>query len=218
MIHISTDAVFNGQRGNYSEDDRPMPINVYGATKLRGEQAVLTALPSATVIRTNIFGWNAQSKLGLAEWFVERLRRGERCTGFTDVTFSPLAVDDLAASLLALLPLPLAGVLHVAGSEAASKYQFGVRGGRTLRIAGRSDRPRFGRRFRLRARRPHRLTLDVRRAEAALGTPMPRLESGLRRWREQERDGTLDRLRALIDRRQHSPTGLSSPGTQEAST
>jgi len=217
MIHISTDAVFDGQQGNYSEDDRPMPINVYGSTKLRGEQAVLTAFPSATVIRTNIFGWNAQPKLSLAEWFLERLRRGEPCTGFTDVSVSPLTAHDLAARLLALLPTPLAGVLHVAGSEAVSKYQFGCLVAEHFGLQPDLIRPGLVDASGLRARRPHRLTLDVRRAEAAFGATMPRLEPGLRRWREQEVDGTLDRLRALIDRRQHSSAGLSSPGTQEAS-
>jgi dTDP-4-dehydrorhamnose reductase len=218
LIHISTDAVFDGERGGYTEDDQPLPINVYGATKLRGEQAVLTAFPSATVIRTNIFGWNAQPKLGLAEWFVERLRLGERCTGFTDVTFSPLAVDDLAAGLLNLLSRSSPGVLHIAGTETVSKYDFGRRVAAAFGLPAERIVPGSVDASPLRARRPHKMTLDVRRAEAALDAPMPRLEPGLRRWREQEVDGTLDRLRALIDRRQHSAAGLSSPGTQEAST
>ncbi len=218
LIHISTDAVFDGEQGNYSEDDRPLPVNVYGATKLRGEQAVLAAHPSATVVRTNLFGWNAQPKLSLAEWFLDRLRRGEPCTGFTDVSVSPLAAHDLSACLLALLPIPFAGVLHVAGSEAVSKYEFGCLVAERFGLQADLIRPGLVDASGLRARRPHRLTLDVRRAEAALGAPMPRLEPGLRRWREQERDGTLDQLRALIDQRQHSPAGPPSSGTQEAST
>ncbi len=217
LIHISTDAVFDGEQGGYSEGDRALPINVYGATKLRGEQAVLTAFPLATVIRTNIFGWNAQSKLGLAEWFVERLRRGEPCTGFTDVTFSPLAVDDLAACLLRLLLVSSPGVLHVAGTETVSKYEFGRRVAAAFSLPADRIVPGSVDESPLRARRPHRLTLDVRRAEAALGAALPRLEPGLGRWRAQEVDGTLDRLRALIERRKRSPAGLPSPGTQEAS-
>jgi len=198
MIHISTDAVFDGAQGGYTEDDLPLPINVYGATKRSGEQAVLAAHPSSTVVRTNLFGWNAQPKLSLAEWFLDRLRRGEPCTGFTDVSISPLAADDLAACLLALLPMPLAGVLHVAGSEAVSKYQFGCMVAEHFGLQADLIRPGLVDASGLRARRPHRLTLDVRRAEAALGKPMPKLEPGLRRWAEQERDGTLDRLRALV--------------------
>jgi dTDP-4-dehydrorhamnose reductase len=218
LIHISTDAVFDGEQGNYSEDDRPLPINVYGATKLRGEQAVLAAYPSATVVRINLFGWNAQPKLSLSEWFLDRLRRGEPCTGFTDVSVSPLSAHDLAAVLLQLLPMSQPGVLHLAGSEAVTKHEFGLRIAGLFGLQPELIRPGSVDAFGLRARRPHRLTLDVRRAEAALGAPLPRLDPGLRRWREQESDGTVDRLRALVDQRQHTPAGTPSPGTQEAST
>jgi dTDP-4-dehydrorhamnose reductase len=198
LIHISTDAVFDGERGNYSEGDVPRPVNAYGASKLRGEQAVLSANPSALVIRTNIFGWNSQPKLSLSEWFLDRLRRGERCTGFTDVSVSPLAADDLAARILQLLSMPVTGVLHVAGGEAITKYEFGRRVADAFGLSPDLVVPGSVDASPLRARRPHRLTLDVGSAETALGAPLPRLEPSLRRWREQERDGTLDRLRGLI--------------------
>jgi dTDP-4-dehydrorhamnose reductase len=198
LIHISTDAVFGGEKGGYSEGDVAQPVNAYGASKLRGEQAVLSANPSALVIRTNIFGWNAQPKLSLSEWFLDRLRRGERCTGFTDVSVSPLAADDLAARILQLFPMPVTGVLHVAGSEAVTKYEFGRRVAEAFSLSPDLIVPGSVDASPLRARRPHRLALDVRRAETVLGAPLPRLEPGLHRWREQEGDGTLDRLRGLI--------------------
>ncbi len=99
MVHISTDAVFGSLDAPHDEDEPPSPLNVYGRTKLAGEQAVLAAHPEAAVIRTNIFGWNAQPKLGLAEWFLDRLSRGMPCPGFTDVEFSPILVTDLAGWL-----------------------------------------------------------------------------------------------------------------------
>jgi dTDP-4-dehydrorhamnose reductase len=198
LIHISTDAVFDGEKGAYSEADVPRPVNAYGASKLRGEQAVLSANPSALVIRTNIFGWNAQPKLSLSEWFLDRLRRGERCTGFTDVTVSPLAAGDLAGRILQLVSMPVTSVLHVAGSEAITKYEFGRRVADAFGLSPDLIVPGSVDASPLRARRPHQLALDVRRAETVLGVPLPRLEPGLRRWREQEADGTLNRLRGLI--------------------
>ncbi|MCX6071486.1 MAG: sugar nucleotide-binding protein, partial [Chloroflexi bacterium] len=130
--------------------------------------------------------------------FLGRLRRGERCTGFTDVSVSPLAADDLAAQILQLLSMPVTGVLHVAGGEAITKYEFGRRVADAFGLSPDLVVPGSVDASPLRARRPHRLTLDVGRAETALGAPLPRLEPSLRRWREQERDGTLDRLRGLI--------------------
>jgi dTDP-4-dehydrorhamnose reductase len=198
LIHISTDAVFDGEKGDYAEDDAARPINVYGATKLRAEQAVLAALPSATVIRTNLFGWNAQPKQSLTEWFLHNLRRAEACTGFTDVQATPLAADDLADWILRLIASNVSGVLHVAGRESVSKFDLGCRVAEVFGLDARLIRPGSVDDAPLRARRPHRLDLNVGRAEQALGAELPRLGPSLERWQRQEHDGTLDQLRSLI--------------------
>jgi len=198
LVHISTDAVFDGDQGAYAEDDAAWPINVYGATKLRAEQAVLAALPMAIVLRTNLFGWNAQPKQSLTEWFLYKLRRAEPSIGFTDVHVTPLAADDLAAWILRLLASNVSGVLHVAGRESMSKYDIGCRVAETFGLDARLIRPGSVDDAPLRARRPHRLNLNVGRAEQAMGAELPRLGPSLERWRRQEHDGTLDRLRSLI--------------------
>jgi dTDP-4-dehydrorhamnose reductase len=67
LIHISTDAVFAGDAAEgYGEDDPTGPLNTYGRAKLAGERAVLAAHPAALVVRTTIYGWNAQPKPGRA--------------------------------------------------------------------------------------------------------------------------------------------------------
>jgi len=198
LVHISTDAVFDGERGGYTEEDEPHPVSVYGSSKLEGERVVLSECPSALVARTNIFGWNARPKLSLSEWFLERLRRGERCTGFTDVSFSPIAVADLSLGLLRLLSMPVSGVLHLAGGETISKYEFGLRIAEAFQLSPDPIVPGSVDALRPRARRAHRLGLDVRKAETLLGAPMPLLSPMLRRWRQEETDGTLDRLRSLV--------------------
>ncbi|MBM3122887.1 MAG: SDR family oxidoreductase [Chloroflexi bacterium] len=200
LVHISTDAVFDGERGGYAEEDEPRPVSVYGSSKLDGERVVLSECPVALVVRTNIFGWNARPKLSLSEWFLERLRWGERCTGFTDVSFSPIAVTDLSRLLLELLPIPVSGVLHVAGGETVSKYEFGLRIAEAFQLSPAAIVPGSVDAMQPRARRARRLGLDVRKAEALLGAPMPALGPMLRRWRREEADGTLNRLRSLVAR------------------
>lgn len=200
LVHISTDAVFSGERGGYSEDDEPHPVNTYGSSKLDGERVALSECPEALVVRTNIFGWNARPKLSLSEWFLQRLRRGERCTGFTDVSFSPIAVTELARLLLELVPTPVSGVLHVAGGETVSKYEFGLRIAEAFQLSPAAIVPGSVDEIQPRARRARRLGLDVRKAEALVGAPMPALGPMLRRWRQEETDGTVDRLRELVAR------------------
>jgi hypothetical protein len=72
----------------------------------------------------NIYGWNAQNKESLAEWVLRRLEEGRDVPGFTDVFFTPLLANDLAAILFAMLQRELTGLYHVVGSERISKFEF----------------------------------------------------------------------------------------------
>ena len=116
VIHISTDGVFSGARGNYSEADRPDPTDAYGQSKLAGE----IGAPHLT-IRTTFFGRTPRGA-GLVEWLIAQRGRVE---GFADYRFSGLAVSilaDLIAAATIATP-PLEGVYHV-GGEATSKYEL----------------------------------------------------------------------------------------------
>src|SRR5579864_7467923 len=127
FLYISTDSVFEGTRGNYSETDQPAPANFYAQTKLEGEQVALATNDVAAIARVTIYGWNVQSKHSLAEWIFEQLRSGHTVAGFTDVVFCPILENDLAEILLAMTAQKLTGIFHVVGSEAVSKYEFARR-------------------------------------------------------------------------------------------
>ncbi len=126
LLHVSTDAVFDGQDGNYAETDVPIPINVYAQTKLDGENAVLAEASNAIVARINMFGWSPTGKRSLAEFFYNNLRDGNQVKGFTDVYFCPLLVNDLAGIFYQMLEKGLNGLYHVVSSENINKYDFGV--------------------------------------------------------------------------------------------
>jgi len=126
LLHISTDAVFDGKSGNYREADATSPFSVYGQTKLAGEQAVLAALPSALVVRTNFFGWSPSGTRSILEFFVNSLTQGKRVDGYLNYFVSSIYAQDLSQALLELSDLHYSGVLHVASSDSISKYDFGV--------------------------------------------------------------------------------------------
>jgi dTDP-4-dehydrorhamnose reductase len=69
LLHVSTDCVFDGQRGNYREEDAPSPLGAYARSKLEGEIAVAQADPQAIIARANLFGWSPSGKRSLAEFF-----------------------------------------------------------------------------------------------------------------------------------------------------
>jgi dTDP-4-dehydrorhamnose reductase len=198
LIHISTDAVF-GTHGEHGEEDMPEPLNVYGATKLAGEMAVLAAHPAALVVRTTIYGWNALSKSSLAEWFLKRLRRGERTGGFSDAWMSPILVNDLADALLELSEGKQHGVLHVAGAECVSKADFGRRIAAVFGLDPDLIYPLALSNGSLSAQRGTSQCLRVSRAESLLARRLPDVSSGLRRFRLLEETGHRDRLRALME-------------------
>lgn len=179
LVHISTDSVFDGERGSYTEDDAPAPLNVYSRSKLDGEYAVQEVLPEALVIRTNFVGLSETGTTGLADWISGRLEQGQRINGFTDVVFAPLFANELARIILSAIDLNLAGLFHASASNACSKYDFAVRLGEALgfdtTLVGRArigDAEMF-------APRPLNTSLVPLKLERALGRQMPSVDSAV---------------------------------------
>ena len=199
LIHVSTEAVF-GAAGDqpYAESDPPVPCNEYGRTKLQGEVVALEVDPRALVARTTIYGWNAQAKSSLAEYFLGRLRAGRPAPGFEDAWMTPILVTDLGERLLRLARDATTGVLHLAGSECVSKADFGREVARTFGLDAGLVHSTSLSEASLAAPRPQRVCLQVTRAEALLGR-MPTVGEGLARMREQENRGERDTLRSLLE-------------------
>lgn len=118
LIHISTDCVFSGERGAYSEDDQSDAKDVYGKSKFLGEVYYKHAL----TLRTSFIGHELQTKYSLLEWF---LSQHERCKGFTRARFSGLPTV-IFAGLIKDVVIPrtdLFGLYHVA-AQPISKYDL----------------------------------------------------------------------------------------------
>jgi dTDP-4-dehydrorhamnose reductase len=120
MIHISTDCVFAGTRGNYAEDDVPDAADLYGRSKLLGE---VTDADYALTIRTSIIGRELRTANGLIEWFLTN--RSGAVRGFTKAIFSGVTTETLANILAAVIEnhRGLHGLYHVA-ADAISKYDL----------------------------------------------------------------------------------------------
>jgi dTDP-4-dehydrorhamnose reductase len=181
MVHISTDAVFDGQRGDYTEEDVPNPLSVYARSKLEGERRVLEANPEAVVARVNLHGWSISGKRSLAEFFYYNLQAGKQVLGFTDIYFSPVLANDLAGVLLAMFDKKLAGLYHSVSSETLTKYDFGLRIARRFSLNEGLVKPSSVEEAGLKAARSPRLTLKTDKLARALGKPMPAIAQGIER-------------------------------------
>uniref|UniRef100_A0AAU2K0J6 Sugar nucleotide-binding protein n=1 Tax=Streptomyces sp. NBC_00049 TaxID=2903617 RepID=A0AAU2K0J6_9ACTN len=125
LVHVSSDAIFSGKRGSsYDETAFPDPVTPYGAAKAAAETAVRLLHPAAVVARTSLIigdGGSAHERV------VHELAAGTRSGAlFTDDVRCPVHVADLAAALLELTTSHAAGIAHVAGSEALTRYELGV--------------------------------------------------------------------------------------------
>jgi dTDP-4-dehydrorhamnose reductase len=185
MVHISTDAVFDGSKGNYREDDEPNPLSTYARTKLKGEKAVLQACPDAIVARVNFFGWSMSGRRSLAEWFVSNLTAGRVVNGFIDIFFCPLEVTQLCEFLQMMLEKDLKGLFHVVSSESISKYAFGVKLAEAFGLESKLIKPVSWKDGGLLAARSPMLTLDTEKLTKALGMTMPDIQDGIDRFHQQ---------------------------------
>jgi len=119
LIHISTDCVFSGRRGNYREDDPADAGDIYGKTKYLGEVNELGAL----TIRTSFIGRELSDANGLLEWFL--VNKGGRVRGFTDAIFSGFPSLHLAGIISDIITKyqNLSGVYHIS-SEPLTKLEL----------------------------------------------------------------------------------------------
>jgi dTDP-4-dehydrorhamnose reductase len=197
LVHISTDSVFDGQRGGYTEEDIPNPINIYARTKLAGERAVAEADPRAIIARLNLFGWSLSGQRSLAEWFFNNLSLSKPILGFTDIYFCPMLVNDLAQVLMHMADMKLSGLYHVTSPKCTSKYTFGVTLARIFGLDERLISPVSITASDLKVVRSPRLTLSSVKLMRDLEEPLPDWKGGLRRFYELYRYGYAHDLRKM---------------------
>lgn len=198
LLHVSTDAVFDGTQGNYTETDPPNPLSVYAQTKLAGEQAVLAEDAAAIVARVNLFGFSPTGKRSLAEFFLYNLLVGHSVKGFTDVFFCPLLVNRIAEIFVEMLQKDLHGLYHVFAAECVSKYDFGVRIARLFGLDEHLIAPISVQDFGLLAQRAPDLRMNTHKLSTALGHALPTLSPMLTRFYTLYQQGYPQKLKKMV--------------------
>ncbi|MCI0521105.1 MAG: SDR family oxidoreductase [Chloroflexi bacterium] len=197
LLHVSTDAVFDGARGDYREEDEPHPLGVYARSKLDGERAVAQADPQAIIARVNLFGWSMSGSRSLGEFFFNNLSAGKRVVGFTDVLFCPLLANHLAQLFLEMLSRRLSGLYHVVSRECSSKYAFGLAVARRFGLDESLITPASVEQAGLRAARSPNLTLRTEKLRAALGHPTPDIAAGVEEFYRLHEQGYGEAIKEL---------------------
>lgn len=186
LIHISTDAIFDGEKGNYKEEDNPNPINVYGKAKLKAENEV-KKLENYIIVRTNIYGWNSQNKQSLAEWMLTKLRNKEELPSFYDIKFSPILVNDLAKILIDLSKTEFVGTLNIASKTPVTKLEFAEIIVKTFNLDKSLIIPTTSDTINFKAKRPKNMSLNTEKAQKIFN--LPTIEQGLINFKNLENSG-----------------------------
>ena len=169
LVAVSTDYVFDGTAGPYSEEDVPNPKGVYARTKRCGEEAALVLVPDCAVARVAVvYSGRSGAKSTFATQVVEKLSRGEPVKAFSDQYVSTtLAANGAAMCVELLLETDYRGALHTSDATVLTRVEFAER---------------IARRFGLRGE-----IVPVKTADVKLAAPRP-LHGGLR----------VDRAAALL--------------------
>ncbi len=124
-VFFSSDAVFDGEKSSYKEDDSPDPVNYYGQTKMEAEKAILRVYPGAAIIRISlVLGFPIESGNSFFANLQSRLREGASVSAPTYEIRTPVDVYTLSECVLELCENHFRGVLHIGSTDSISRYDL----------------------------------------------------------------------------------------------
>ncbi|HOW35805.1 MAG TPA: SDR family oxidoreductase [Candidatus Omnitrophota bacterium] len=195
LIYISTDSVYDGIKGHFSENDSVDPPNYYGITKHKGEQEALKH-GNALIARTNFIGWNVGDKLNLAEWVMDALLGKKQINGFTDIQFSPIYTFELAKLLDQAIAKDLKGVYNFAGCGSLTKYEFACLLAKKFNLDSSLIKPISVEEHAFKARRGKNLSLNTNKLARDLGVLIPTVEESIDLFVKDYNNGILQELKS----------------------
>lgn len=189
LTAISTDYVFDGEKGDYSEEDQPNPRGVYARTKRAGEEAALLLAQDRAVCRVAlVYSGHPGSRRTFAVSVVENLLAGKPVKAFSDQVGSPTLADNAAEMVMGVHRSGAQGLVHCCGASVVSRVEFARALARKLGADPGLVLPVLLAETKLPAPRPLRCGLRVDRVRGLLGSsaPLP-LDAALDRFLEERR-------------------------------
>ncbi len=183
LIYISTDYVFDGNKGMYKEEDETNPINYYGYTKLLGEKYC----NDFCIVRTCvIYGAKpASGKTNFALWIINKLSNNERIKIITDQYITPTLNTNLARMILECIDRRLKGIIHLAGATRISRYEFSLEIAREFNLNTDLITPAKMDEIKWIAKRPRDSSLDTSKARNLFKEKPYDLKKALRELRKE---------------------------------
>jgi dTDP-4-dehydrorhamnose reductase len=185
LVLLSSDYVFDGRSGPYSEDDKPNPLGEYGRVKVATEEAVART-GSWLIVRTSmVYGWPRPGQHpNFVSRLVESARAGESTHAFRDVVRTPIYVGHVSSLMADLIDAGATGIFHAGSTNAVSMLELSVQACGAFGLPAESVIP--GEAGDTDPTRPRLCGLDVAKASAVLGRPLASTDEGLSLMKEEE--------------------------------
>jgi dTDP-4-dehydrorhamnose reductase len=180
LVQLSTDYVFDGENGPYSEDDHPHPVNFYGETKLESENVIKESGIDFLIVRTNVlYGFGKNLKPNFLLWLLEKLSAREKIRIVTDQFNNPTLADNLSSCIWEMVEKDLSGVFHIGGTEYLSRYDFALKVADKFNFDKNLISPTQTEFLEQKAKRPSRGGLRIEKAQRILETKLLDVHEGL---------------------------------------
>lgn len=185
FVYISTDLVFGGQTGYYTETDKPAPLNYYGETKLLGENTVMATMTDYLIVRMALMYGVGNGVNGcFTDWIQDGLEHEKPVLLYTDQYRTPLFVLDGVRALLELIENPVKNeILHLAGKERLNRYNFGKKFAKIFGYDEQWIRPTKMQDVTTTAQRGSDCSLNTTKIQKLLSFQLSDVTSGLQRMK-----------------------------------
>lgn len=170
FIFLSTDFIFDGEKGMYREEDVPNPVNFYGKTKLEAEKAVKEyPFPWAIVRTVLVYGKPLSGRGNILSVVKEKLQKGEAYSVFNDQVRTPTYITDLAWAIKTIIEKQETGVFHISGEDVLTPYEMACHTARILGFDESLIKKVTAAEFVQPARRPAMTGFNIEKAKRQLG-------------------------------------------------
>ncbi|EHP86147.1 dTDP-4-dehydrorhamnose reductase [Methanotorris formicicus] len=180
LCHISTDYVFDGEKGDYVEEDEINPINYYGYTKAEGEK-LLNELDydSMSIVRISVPYCISPVKVNFFMWVLERLKNNEAINAVIDQWNTPTYVNEFIGGVVKIYEKDIGGLLHFGGGEKVSRYEFALKVAEVYGYDKTLIKPIKSAELGWKAKRPRDTSLNSEKAKKILGIKLKTVEEVL---------------------------------------
>lgn len=186
FIQISTDYVFDGASGPYSERINPNPISVYGKTKLAAEQWLAENHQKTTIVRTNVvYSYSERAKASFVKWVIDSLSSEKPIRVVNDQWNNPTWTESIVSVLKLFLEKEIYGLYHYGDKGYMNRYTFAQMIAEVFELDSSLITPISTRDLNQPAPRPLKSGLETEKVESALGINPNSVETCLREIRSQ---------------------------------